>query len=82
MIRNKKTEVLREVIEDIYATLNLTVKEVGSDIPLKALEFIEDYGLKPRDAFHLAVMKSFNIKEIASDDSDLDRVEWVRRIKI
>jgi predicted nucleic acid-binding protein len=49
--------VLREVIEDIYATLNLTVKEVGSDIPLKALEFMEDYGLKPRDAFHLAVMK-------------------------
>jgi predicted nucleic acid-binding protein len=74
--------VLREVIEDIYATLNLTVKEVGSDIPLEALEFIEDYGLKPRDAFHLAVMKSFNIKEIASDDSDFDRVEWVRRIKI
>jgi len=82
IIKNKKIEALRETIEDIYATPYLTVKEVGSDIPLEALDFIEKYNLKPRDAFHAAVMKSSDVKEIVSDDPDFDSVEWIKRIKI
>ncbi|MCP8308660.1 MAG: type II toxin-antitoxin system VapC family toxin [archaeon] len=82
IVKNKKIEALRETIEDIYAIPYLTVKEVGSDIPLEALDFIEKYSLKPRDAFHAAIMKSFHVKEIVSDDPDFDGVEWIKRIKI
>jgi len=80
IIKNKRIEALRETIEDIYAMLNLTVKEVSPEIPLEALDFIEKYNLKPRDAFHVAVMKKFQVNEIVSDDSDFDKVEWVKRI--
>ncbi len=82
IIKNKKIRALRETIEDIYAALNLTVKEVASHIPLDALAIIEKYNLKPRDAFHVAIMKSFGVTEIVSDDSDFEKVEWIKRIKI
>lgn len=82
IIKNKKIEALRETIEDIYATLNLTVKEVASHIPLEALDVIEKYDLKPRDAFHVAIMKNLGVTEIVSDDLDFDEVEWIKRIKI
>lgn len=82
IIKNKRIEALRETIEDIYAMPNLTVKEVGPDIPLEALDFIEKYNLKPRDASHVAIMKSFHVKEIVSDDPDFDRMEWIKRIKM
>ena len=82
VIKNKKTTELRATIEDIYAMPNLSIKEVTSAIPLLALDIIEEYGLKPRDAFHAAIMKSFGITEIVSDDSDFDRVKWIKRIKL
>ncbi|MBI5254150.1 MAG: type II toxin-antitoxin system VapC family toxin [Euryarchaeota archaeon] len=43
---------------------------------------IEKYNLRPRDAFHVAIMKSFGVTEIVSDDSDFEKVEWIKRIKI
>ncbi|MEK6973865.1 MAG: type II toxin-antitoxin system VapC family toxin [Nanoarchaeota archaeon] len=46
------------------------------------MDFIEKYGLKPRDAFHLAIMENFNIKEIVSDDSDFDKIKGIKRIKL
>ena len=82
IIKNKKGEVLRTVIENIYGTPNLTIKEVGIAIPLEALAFIEKNNLKPRDAFHAAIMKVLGVEEIVSDDSDFDRVEHIRRIKL
>lgn len=79
-VKNRRVEVLREIVEDIYATPNLTVKDVRSNIPLDALDFMERYDLKPRDAFHVAVMKTFDVEEIVSDDPDFDRVEGIKRI--
>ena len=81
-IKNKKTAELRAAIEDIYAMPNLVIKGVNSNIPLMALSFIEEQGLKPRDAFHAAIMKSFGVTEIVSDDSDFDKVKWMKRIKL
>ena len=81
-IKNKKTAELRATVEDIYAMPNLVIKGVNSNIPLMALSFIEEQGLKPRDAFHAAIMKSFGITEIVSDDSDFDKVKWMKRIKL
>lgn len=82
VIKNKKGEVLRETIEDIYALPNLAIKEVPSSTPLDALVLMEQFGLKPRDAFHVAVMKSNGITEIASDDPDFDRVKGIKRIRL
>ncbi len=82
MIKNKKKEALRETIEDIYAMPNLAIKEVSASIPLDALSLMDLFRLKPRDAFHAAVMKSNGITEIASDDPDFDRVKGIKRIRL
>lgn len=82
IIKNKRREALRETIEDIYAMPNLTIKEVLASTPLDALELMDQFHLKPRDAFHAAVMKSNGITEIASDDPDFDRVKGIKRIKL
>lgn len=81
-IKNKRLEILRKTIEEIYSMKNLTIKEVDASVPLLALDFIEKYNLKPRDAFHAALMKNFGINEVVSDDSDFDKVEWIKRIKL
>ncbi|MEK6921303.1 MAG: type II toxin-antitoxin system VapC family toxin [Nanoarchaeota archaeon] len=80
--RNKKEEIRRKVIEDIYAIPNLEVKAVSALIPLRALEYIEKYNLKPRDAFHCACMEEFQINIIVSDDADFDKVKNITRLKI
>ena len=61
---------------------NLEVKEVPALIPLRALDFMEKHRLKPRDAFHVALMEHFGEREIVSDDTDFDRVPGIKRIKI
>lgn len=80
--RNKKEDIRRKIIEDIYAIANLEVKAVSALIPLRALDFIEQYNLKPRDAFHCACMDEFQISAIVSDDADFDKVKNITRIKI
>lgn len=80
LIRNRKSHLLRVAIEGIYSTPNLEVIGVPNLTPLTALEFIEKYGLKPRDAFHIAIMKENKVKEIVSDDEDFDQVDWIMRI--
>lgn len=82
IVKNRKESELRQVIESVYSTTNLEVKEIGYQIPLLALDFIEVNTLKPRDAFHAAVMKSLGISEIVTDDADFDRLKGVKRIRI
>lgn len=82
IIRNKKETELRDVIEEIYSIKNMTVKEVSSSVPLAALDFMEIYKLKPRDAFHAAVMKQFGITNIVSDDTDFDAIRGIKRIRL
>ncbi|HZW55825.1 MAG TPA: type II toxin-antitoxin system VapC family toxin [Nitrososphaerales archaeon] len=79
IIRNKRKEALRETIEDIYSMPNLAIKEVSPSTALDALDLMEEFDLRPRDAFHIAVMKSSGITEIASDDPDFDRVKGIKR---
>ncbi len=82
LMKNKKKDNLRRVIEGIYATPNIEIKEVGALIPLHAVTIMEHYHLKPRDAIHVAIMEQNNVKEIVSDDADFDKVPWVKRIRI
>ena len=82
IIRNKKRELLRETIEDIYAIQNLSVLNVAGSTALDALDYIEKDELKPRDAFHVAIMKSNGINEIVTDDQDFDHVKGIKRTKL
>ncbi len=80
--KNKRPEIIRQVVEDIYATPNFGVTSVSSAAPLLALDIMERYNLKPRDAFHVAVMRELGINEIISDDADFDKVPGIKRRKI
>jgi len=82
LIKGGKQHLLRTAVEGIYSMPNLDVIEVSSTAPLLALEFIERYDLKPRDAFHASIMKENSIEAIASDDEDFDRIEWIERVRL
>ncbi len=57
--------------------LHLTAIEVGAGE--RMLENIRTYSLLPRDALHVAVMENLGLTAIASDDTDFDRVDGVKR---
>ena len=78
----EKKEALRSTFESIYAMHNLSIKEVSETTPLDALALMEQFDLKPRDAFHAAVMIANGMSEIVSDDPDFDRVKGFKRIKL
>jgi len=80
LIKNNLRHEVRKIIEEIYATPNIEVKEVAATVPLRALDFMEKHNLKPRDAFHAAVMEYCNVKEIVSDDADFDKIKSIKRI--
>jgi len=79
LIKGKKRHLLRTAIEGIYSTPNLDVVGVSSTAPLLALDFIEKYDLKPRDALHTAIMRENEVETIISDDEDFDRIQWIKR---
>lgn len=47
---------------------------------IEAINYIKDFGLKPRDAFHLAIMKHNNITTIATDDDDFIKKQQLMNI--
>jgi len=82
LIKNNRKELIRKAVLDVYSTPNLEIREVSSSVPIAAIEFIEKYGLKPRDAFHLAIMKELKINEIVTDDPHFDKISGIKRIKL
>ena len=46
----------------------------------EASRLVADYNLKPSDALHLGAMKTNGIRVVVSEDSELDRVPWVKRV--
>lgn len=81
LFRGGKKHLVRTVVEGIYATPNLDVLTISPTIPLTALGLTEKYDLKPRDAFHAAIMKENKLDKIVTDDSDFDRIEWIERTR-
>ena len=82
LIKNKKSHMLRTVVEGIYSMPNLEITAVSSTVPMVALELIEKNDLSPRDAFHIAIMKEAKITSIVSDDEDFDDLEGIKRVSI
>lgn len=60
----------------------LKILRVDELIISKSQEIIEQYNLKSRDAIHAATAIINKIPQIASDDTDFDKVEELERIKV
>ncbi|MEM1690510.1 MAG: type II toxin-antitoxin system VapC family toxin [Thermofilaceae archaeon] len=53
---------------------------IGLEEYEEAEEIIRLYEIRPSDALHLAVMKVNGIGRIVSEDRELDKVGWVKRL--
>jgi predicted nucleic acid-binding protein len=60
---------------------NLKILSVNNVVEL-AQKLIEKYDINPRDAIHLACALKNGVREIISDDSDLDKVKEITRIPL
>lgn len=66
---------LDELVSPYVVLLSITAKEYD-----KAKEVMLKYGLKPSDAFHVAVMLNNSILTVLSEDSDFDKVSEIKRV--
>jgi len=55
----------------------ITIKKIDEKAMDLAVEFCEEYKLLTSDATHIAIMKQNNITNLASNDSDFERVGWI-----
>ena len=61
---------------------NLELLEVKRNVIDKAQEIVKKYGIKPRDAIHAASAIENGIKEMISDDSDMDKIKEITRVSL
>lgn len=63
----------------LYSFPNLQILDVTlADLTLMN-QLIPQFGLRPRDALHLAAMNKCNCTSLVSEDSDFDRVPYLQR---
>ncbi len=68
------SEFITSVVDPFVEVLPLGREEV-----LEAITILK-YGLPPSDALHLAAMKLNGIDVVVSEDRELDRVPWIKRV--
>lgn len=72
-------EILREipieVVDEILALDNIKFLEYRPEADIK--DFISKYYLLPNDAINAATCKLYNIENIASNDNDFNRVDFL-----
>jgi uncharacterized protein len=61
---------------------NLEFIAVDDSIIVRAQKLTEKYNLNPRDAIHCASAIEKKIKEVISDDSELDVIKEIKRIQL
>lgn len=69
-------EISIDVVDDTFRLDNLNILEYNSEISIK--DFIADYLFLPNDAIHAATCKYYGIKNIATNDSDFERVDFLK----
>lgn len=57
--------------------MNLEMVDLIAPIFVGALKFMKKYRLMSNDAIHIATMKRLGITNIATNDPDFERVDWV-----
>ena len=81
-VTEKAYRPVKRYITYLRGLEKLEVVGITPRIAFSSIELGERYGLLPSDSFHLATMKEFGIKFIATDDSDFKRVEWAILVEL
>ncbi len=63
-----------------FALKNLELVSIDSLLISNAIEIYKNNNLDPRDAIHLAALKSKNTKIMVSSDPDFDKIKEIKRI--
>jgi len=64
-----------ESVKDLFKIFRIiSISELEVEESYKA---IKNYSLLTNDAFHVATMKEYDIKNIATSDGDFERVNWI-----
>jgi len=74
-----QSKQVRKAIDIILGIGGLEVLSVEKQHIETAVDYMETYSILPRDAVHLSVMKSIHCFDVASADSDFDRVPDIHR---
>ncbi|GBE53865.1 MAG TPA: PIN domain-containing protein [Euryarchaeota archaeon] len=56
----------------------LEISDVDRELAVKSVELGAKYGLLIADSMHLAMMKKKEIINIATNDADFKRIEWIK----
>ena len=80
LAKNGRAGSIPSVVAKVCAMPNLTVLPVGGQTAEQASKLVAEFGLKPRDAMHLAVMREHGLSAILSDDRDFDKIKGIKRI--
>jgi predicted nucleic acid-binding protein len=70
-----------DVSEKIFE-LPLKILSVNPETVFRAFEFMKKYGIKPRDAIHVASMLENSIPTIVTEDSDFKKVREIKTLTI
>lgn len=79
----KKPDVLStleayDLVDKIEKIQNLAVLEVAPAIFTSAREYMKKFKLMSNDALHATTMKFYGIKNIATNDADFERVDFLK----
>jgi len=70
-----------EILNNIEQSQNFEIIKIEPKHFTLARNFMKKYFLLSNDALHLAVMKEYDITNLASNDSDFERVGWINLCK-
>jgi len=81
----KRTEGRKAAVDaacSLLACPALSILSVDKSLVMRAVDVFANEGLDPRDAIHVAAMRSKGIKRIVSLDTDFDKVKGIVRVRV
>ena len=60
---------------------NLTILDITTEISALGLKYSKDFKLLSSDGVHVATMETHGLTNLASNDSDFERVDWIKLYK-
>jgi len=80
--KERNFDIAMESIKAFLEMRNLIFLEVNDTVIWRAYNLMDEYGLDPRDAIHVACALVNGIHTIVSEDDDLDKVKEIKRISL
>jgi len=80
----KKNVGREDAIKIAKAMLSMPIKwiEVDKLVVIKMINIFEKTKLDPRDAIHIASMKTLGLSSIVSEDNDFDKIDGIKRVTV